>query len=280
MRREDGRIDIDEVRALALEHRPKLIVAGGSAYPREIDARAFREIADEVGRAPHGRHGALLGPRRGRAAPEPGRVGRHRHARRRTRRSRARAPGFILCRAELAQKIDRAVFPGLQGGPLCHATAAKAVCFAIAMTEPFREYQRAVKANAVALAEGVTAHGGELLTGGTDTHLVQLDLRRSALSGKDMEERLDDVLITVNRNTVPYDERPPAVASGVRIGTPAATMRGLDEADAREVGSVIGEAIAPDADLGALRARIAAVLARRPLYAGLAHGAPAGGRTG
>ena len=152
-------------------------------------------------------------------------------------------------------------------------TAAKAVCFAIAMSEPFRDYQRAVKANATALAEGISGDGGELLTGGTDTHLVQLDLRRSALSGKDMEERLHDVLITVNRNTVPYDERPPAIASGVRIGTPAATMRGLDEADAREVGSVIGEAIAADADLAALRARIAAVLARRPLYAGLEHGA-------
>jgi glycine hydroxymethyltransferase len=148
------------------------------------------------------------------------------------------------------------------------------------MTEPFRAYQRAVKANAAALAEGVSAQGGELLTGGTDTHLVQLDLRHSALSGKDMEERLHDVLITVNRNTVPFDERPPTIASGVRIGTPAATMRGLDEADAREVGSVIGEAISPDADLAALRARVAAVLARRPLYAGMAHGAPAGAGKG
>ena len=143
------------------------------------------------------------------------------------------------------------------------------------MTEPFRDYQRAVKANAAALAEGVMAQGGELLTGGTDTHLVQLDLRRSELSGKDMEERLDEVLITVNRNTVPYDERPPTIASGVRIGTPAATMRGLDEADAREVGSVIGEAIAPDADLGALRARIAADPRAPPALRGPEHGAPA-----
>ena len=259
VRREDGRIDLDEVRALALEHRPKLIVAGGSAYPREIDARAFRQIADEAGRAAHGRHGALLGPRRRRAAPEPGRVGRHRlldHAQDAGRAAR----GIHPVPQELAQRIDRAVFPGLQGGPLCHVTAAKAVCFAIAMTEPYRDYQRAVKANAAALAEGVTAQGGELLTGGTDTHLVQLDLRNSELSGKDMEERLHDVLMTVNRNTVPYDERPPTIASGVRIGTPAATMRGLDEADAREVGRVIGDAIAPDADLGALRARIEAIL--------------------
>ena len=132
------------------------------------------------------------------------------------------------------------------------------------MTEPYRDYQRAVKANAAALGRGIAEQGGELLTGGTDTHLVQLDLRNSALSGKDMEERLHDILMTVNRNTVPFDERPPTIASGVRIGTPAATMRGLDEADAHEVGSVIGEAISPDADLGALRARIAEILARRP----------------
>jgi len=273
VRREDGRIDLDEVRALALEHRPKLIVAGGSAYPREIDARAFRQIADEAG--------ALLMVD---MAHFSGLVAAGLHQNPvesadivcSTTHKTLAGPraGFILCRQELAQKIDRAVFPGLQGGPLCHVTAAKAVCFAIAMTEPYRDYQRAVKANAASLGRGIAEQGGELLTGGTDTHLVQLDLRNSALSGKDMEERLHDILMTVNRNTVPFDERPPTIASGVRIGTPAATMRGLDEADAHEVGSVIGEAISPDADLGALRARSAEILARRPLYAGLAHGAP------
>jgi glycine hydroxymethyltransferase len=273
VRREDGRIDLDEVRSLALEHRPKLIVAGGSAYPREIDARAFRQIADEAG--------ALLMVD---MAHFSGLVAAGLHQNPvesadivcSTTHKTLAGPraGFILCRQELAQKIDRAVFPGLQGGPLCHVTAAKAVCFAIAMTEPYRDYQRAVKANAASLATGIAEQGGDLLTGGTDTHLVQLDLRQSALSGKDMEERLDEILMTVNRNTVPFDERPPTVASGVRIGTPAATMRGLDEADAHEVGSVIGEAISPDADLDALRARIAQILERRPLYAGLAHGAP------
>jgi glycine hydroxymethyltransferase len=273
VRREDGRIDLDEVRALALEHRPKLIVAGGSAYPREIDARAFRQIADEAG--------ALLMVD---MAHFSGLVAAGLHQNPvesadivcSTTHKTLAGPraGFILCREELAQKVDRAVFPGLQGGPLCHVTAAKAVCFAIAMTEPFRDYQRAVKANAASLARGIAEEGGELLTGGTDTHLVQLDLRTSALSGKDMEERLHDILLTVNRNTVPFDERPPTVASGVRIGTPAATMRGLDEADAHEVGSVIGAAIAPDADLAALRTRIAQILERRPLYAGLGHGAP------
>ena len=245
VRREDGRIDLDEVRALALEHRPKLIVAGGSAYPREIDARAFRAIADEAG--------ALLMVD---MAHFSGLVAAGLHQNPvesadivcSTTHKTLAGPraGFILCRQELAQKIDRAVFPGLQGGPLCHVTAAKAVCFAIAATEPYRDYQRAVKANAASLATGIIEQGGELLTGGTDTHLVQLDLRNSELSGKDMEERLHDVLMTVNRNTVPFDERPPTIASGVRIGTPAATMRGLDEADALEVGRVIGGAISPD----------------------------------
>ena len=193
VRREDGRIDLDEVRSLALEHRPKLIVAGGSAYPREIDARAFRQIADEAG--------ALLMVD---MAHFSGLVAAGLHQNPvesadivcSTTHKTLAGPraGFILCRQELAQKIDRAVFPGLQGGPLCHVTAAKAVCFAIAMTEPYRDYQRAVKANAASLATGIAEQGGELLTGGTDTHLVQLDLRQSALSGKDMEERLHDIL--------------------------------------------------------------------------------------
>ena len=273
--RDTNRVDYDEVLALAKEHRPKVILCGGSAYPRTVETWEFRRIADEVG--------ALLWCD---MAHFSGLVAAGLHQNPvesadivcSTTHKTLAGPraGFILCKAELAQKIDRAVFPGLQGGPLCHVTAAKAVCFAIAATEPYREYQRAVKANATALADAITAAGGELLTGGTDTHLVQLDLRRSELSGKDMEERLHQILITVNRNTVPYDERPPTIASGIRVGTPAATMRGLDEADAREVGSVIGEAISPDADLAALRARIAAILARRPLYAGMAHGAPAG----
>jgi glycine hydroxymethyltransferase len=180
--------------------------------------------------------------------------------------------GFVLCREELASKVDRAVFPGLQGGPLCHVTAAKAVCFRIAASEAFREYQRQVKANAAALAEGLVERGARVLTGGTDTHLVQLDLRRSTLTGKDAEERLDDVRMTVNRNTVPFDERPPTVASGVRIGTPAATMRGLDADDAREVGRIIGEAVQPDADVPGLERRTLAILERRPLYPGLLHG--------
>ena len=248
VRREDGRIDLDEVRALALEHRPKLIVAGGSAYPREIDARAFREIADEAG--------ALLMVD---MAHFSGLVAAGLHQNPvesadivcSTTHKTLAGPraGFILCRQELAQKIDRAVFPGLQGGPLCHVTAAKAVCFAIAASEPFRAYQRAVKANATALAEGIMEHGRRAAhrRHGHAPRAARPAPRRAL--GQGHGGALDEVLITVNRNTVPYDERPPAVASGVRIGTPAATMRGLDEADAREVGSVIGTAIEPAADL-------------------------------
>jgi len=176
--------------------------------------------------------------------------------------------GFILCREEHAKAVDRAVFPGMQGGPLEHTIAAKATCFKIATTDAFREYQQQIRTNADTLAETLTAGGLELVTGGTDTHLMQIDLRNSEWTGKDAEERLHDVSITVNRNTVPFDERPPTVASGVRIGTPAMTMRGFDEEDFRETGRIICESLAEAPDLGALRGRVDAVLARRPLYPG------------
>jgi glycine hydroxymethyltransferase len=176
--------------------------------------------------------------------------------------------GFILCREEHAQAVDRAVFPGLQGGPLEHTIAAKAACFKIAMTEAFRDYQRQVRANADTLAETLMDGGLDVLTGGTDTHLLQLDLRSTAWTGKDAEERLQEVKVTVNRNTVPFDERPPTVASGVRLGTPAATMRGFEEEDFREVGDIIVGALGDGADVGALRARSEALCAKRPLYPG------------
>ena len=165
--------------------------------------------------------------------------------------------------------MDRAVFPGMQGGPLNHVIAAKAACFLIAGSEPFREYQSAVRANADALAESLQEGGLDVLTGGTDTHVLLVDLRRTEWSGKDAEDRLAQVGITVNRNTVPFDERPPTVASGFRVGTPAMTMRGLDEEDFREVGGIMCDALASDADVVALRARSAALVARRPLYPGM-----------
>jgi glycine hydroxymethyltransferase len=265
--RETMTVDYDEVLSLAKDSRPKLIVCGGSAYPRAVEADRFREIADEVGAlllcdmahfaglvaagmhsnpVPHcdfvtsTTHKTLSGPR----------------------------AGFILCKEEHARAVDRAVFPGMQGGPLVHAIAAKATCFKIAASEAFRDYQRQVRANADALADTLLAGGLDLLTGGTDTHLLQVDLRSSEWTGKDAEERLAEVKLTVNRNTVPFDERPPTVASGIRIGTPAATMRGFDEDDFREVGRIIVAALADGADLPALAARSEALCESRPLYAG------------
>jgi glycine hydroxymethyltransferase len=265
--RETGLIDFDEVRRLALEHRPKLIVCGASAYPRVIDAARFREIADEAGAlllcdmahfaglvaaglhpnpTPHcdfvtsTTHKTLAGPR----------------------------AGFVLCREEHAKALDRAVFPGMQGGPLLHTIAAKATCFAIAASEAFRAYQAQIRANADTLAGTVAGGGIDVLTGGTDTHLVQLDLRRSAWTGKDAEDRLHEVGITANRNTVPFDERPPTIASGVRLGTPAVTMRGFDEDDCREVGRIIVAALDGESSLEELRGRVEALCDRRPLYPG------------
>src|SRR5581483_8750069 len=160
------------------------------------------------------------------------------------------------------------LFPGMQGGPLEHTIAAKAACFRIAATEAFREYQQQVRTNADVLAAGLVAGGFDVLTGGTDTHLVQLDLRATDWTGLAAQERLEECRLTVNRNTVPFDERPPMVASGVRIGTPAATMRGFDGEDFREVASIIVGSLADDADVGALAARSSALCERRPLYPG------------
>jgi glycine hydroxymethyltransferase len=264
--RESSLVDFDEVRKLAREHRPRLIVCGASAYPRVIDAERFREIADEVGAlllcdmahfaglvaaglhpnpTPHcdfvtsTTHKTLAGPR----------------------------AGFILCKEEHAQAVDKAVFPGMQGGPLLHVIAAKATCFQIAASEAFRAYQGQIRANADALADALVDGGLDLLTGGTDTHLMQVDLRRSDWTGRAAEERLHEVKVTANRNTVPFDERPPMEASGIRLGTPAVTMRGFDEDDMREVGLIIAEALG-GGDTEALRARAEALCEKRPLYPG------------
>ncbi|HYX88923.1 MAG TPA: serine hydroxymethyltransferase [Gaiellaceae bacterium] len=265
--RETNVVDYDEVLALARRHRPKLIVCGGSAYPRTVEADRFREIADEVGAlllcdmahfaglvaaglhpnpVPHSdfvtstTHKTLAGPR----------------------------SGFVLCKEEHATAVDRAVFPGMQGGPLVHLIAAKATCFRIAATEPFRDYQRQIRANADTLAATLEEGGLDVLTGGTDTHLLQVDLRSTDWTGKDAEERLAEVKLTVNRNTVPFDERPPTVASGIRIGTPAATMRGMDEDDFREIGRIIVAALSDAPDIEALAAQTEAICERRPLYPG------------
>jgi glycine hydroxymethyltransferase len=265
--RETNTVDYDEVLALAKEHRPKLIVCGGSAYPRTVDTAAFRRVADEVDALLMCDMAHFAGLVAAGLHPNPV---EHCDVVTSTTHKTLAGPrsGFVLCRGEHAQAVDRAVFPGMQGGPLVHAIAAKATCFEIAASEAFRSYQQQVRANADALGEELVAHGIDLVTGGTDTHLLQLDLRGTEWTGKDAEERLHEVKLTVNRNTVPFDERPPTVASGVRIGTPAATMRGFDEEDFREVGRIIAGALADDADLGALCDRAEALCANRPLYPG------------
>jgi glycine hydroxymethyltransferase len=265
--RETMMVDYGEILALAKEHRPNLIVCGGSAYPRTVEADRFREIADEVGAyllcdMAHfsGLVAAGLHPN---PVPYCDFVSSTTHKTLAGPRS-----GFVLCKAEHAQALDRAVFPGMQGGPMEQVIAAKATCFRIAGSPAFREYQTQIRANADALAAELQVGGLDVLTGGTDTHLLQVDLRASEWTGKDAEERLAEVNITANRNTVPFDERPPTIASGVRMGTPACTMRGFDADDFREVGQIAVGALQADADTETLGARSLALCEKRPLYAG------------
>ena len=264
--RETNVVDYDEVLEIAKEHRPKLIVCGGSAYPRTVDTAEFRKIADEVDALLMCDMAHFSGLVAAGLHPNPV---EHCDIVTSTTHKTLAGPrsGFVLCRSEHAQAVDRAVFPGMQGGPLEHVIAAKAACFRIAATDAFRDYQTQVRANADALSEELMARGLDVLTGGTDTHLLQLDLRATDWTGAAAEERLDEVKLTVNRNTVPFDERPPTVASGVRIGTPAATMRGFDEEDFREVGRIIAGALGEE-DLGGLADRAEALCAKRPLYPG------------
>jgi glycine hydroxymethyltransferase len=243
-----------------------LIVCGGSAYPRTVDTAKFREIADEVGAlllCDMAHFAGLVA-----AGLHPSPVPYCDFVTSTTHKTLAGPrSGFVLCKEEHGTAIDRAVFPGMQGGPLVHTIAAKATCFRIAGTEGFREYQQQVRTNADTLATTLQEGRLDVLTGGTDTHLLQVDLRSTDWTGKDAEERLAEVKLTVNRNTVPFDERPPTVASGIRIGTPAATMRGFDEHDFREIGEIIVGALG-EGDIAALATRTEALCERRPLYPG------------
>jgi glycine hydroxymethyltransferase len=265
--RQTNVVDYDEVLALAREHRPKLIVCGGSAYPRRVESDRFREIADDVGALLLCDMAHFAGLVAAGLHPNPV---EHCHFVTSTTHKTLAGPrsGFILCTEEHAQAIDRAVFPGMQGGPLVHTVAAKAACFRIAATPAFRDYQAQVRRNADVLAETLQDGGLDVLTGGTDTHLLQLDLRSTEWTGKDAEERLAEVKLTVNRNTVPFDERPPTIASGVRIGTPAATMRGFDDDDFREIGRIIVAALGDSPEIAALAARAEELCSTRPLYPG------------
>ena len=265
--RETNVVDYDDVLAKARAAKPRLIVCGGSAYPRTVDTAKFREIADDVGAlllCDMAHFAGLVA-----AGLHPNPVEHCDFVTSTTHKTLAGPrSGFILCRAEHAQAVDRAIFPGLQGGPLEHTIAAKAACFKIAGTDAFRDYQGQVRRNADTLSETLIEGGLDVLTGGTDTHLLQLDLRRTEWTGKAAEERMHDVKLTVNRNTVPFDERPPTVASGVRIGTPAATMRGMDEDSFREIGRVIVDALADSPDVAALRGRVEKLCDDHPLYPG------------
>ena len=273
VRDEDGTVDYDEVAALAKEHQPKMIVAGWSAYPRQLDFAKFRQIADETGALlmvdmAHfaGLVAAGLHPN---PVPYADVVTTTVHKTLAGPRS-----GMILSKAEHAKKINSAVFPGQQGGPLMHVIAAKAIAFKIAASEDFRQKQQHTVQGAHILAErlesaDVAEHGVSVLSGGTDVHLVLVDLRNSELDGKQAEDRLHEVGITVNRNAVPNDPRPPMVTSGLRIGTPALASRGFGDTEFREVADIIAEALKPQADLEALKSRVATLAADFPLYDGL-----------
>ncbi|QWF78200.1 serine hydroxymethyltransferase [Amycolatopsis sp. CA-230715] len=274
--KETGIVDLDEIERLATEHRPKLIIAGWSAYPRQLDFAAFRRIADSVDAKlmvdmAHfaGLVAAGLHP-----SPVP-----HADIVTTTTHKTLGGPrgGIILSRAELAKKINSAVFPGQQGGPLEHVIAAKAVALKIAASEEFRERQERVLAGSKILAERLSRQdcadaGVRVLTGGTDVHLVLVDLVNSTLDGQQAEDRLHSVGITVNRNAVPFDPRPPMVTSGLRIGTPALATRGFGEEDFTEVADIIALALRPDFDDAAkesLAARVELLAKKHPLYPGL-----------
>ncbi|GAA3434284.1 serine hydroxymethyltransferase [Kutzneria kofuensis] len=266
----DYHVDMAEVERLAKEHRPKLIIAGWSAYPRQLDFAEFRRIADSVGAylmvdMAHfaGLVAAGLHP-----SPVP-----HAHVVTTTTHKTLGGPrgGVILSEQALAKKINSAVFPGQQGGPLEHVIAAKAVAFKVAASESFRERQLRTLTGARILAErllgdDVVAAGATVLTGGTQVHLVLVDLRKSELDGQQAEDRLHDIGITVNRNAVPFDPRPPMVTSGLRIGTPALAARGFDDEAFREVADIVARALTPEFDATALRARVVALTERFPLY--------------
>jgi glycine hydroxymethyltransferase len=275
VRRQDHRIDMDEVEALAREHKPKLILAGGSAYPRIIDFAHFRKIADSIGAYLMVDMAHFAGLVAGGVHPNPL---DHCHVATTTTHKTLRGPrgGMILSRdPELGKKINSAVFPGLQGGPLMHVIAAKAVSFGEALRPDFKLYARAVVENAKALAETLQSAGLDIVSGGTDTHLMLVDLRPKKVTGRAAEKALDRANITCNKNAIPFDTEKPAITSGVRLGSPAGTTRGFGAAEFREVGRMIAEvvdALAANGEEGdpavedAVRKRAISLCNRFPIY--------------
>ena len=261
-----GYIDYDQVRDLARQHKPKMIIAGASAYPRVIDFKTFADIAHEVGAylfvdMAHiaGLVAAGLHP-----SPVP-----YADVVTTTTHKTLRGPrgGMILCKEELAKKIDSAIFPGSQGGPLLHIIAAKAVALGEALKPEFKDYQSRIIQNAAVLAQSLTDAGFDLVSGGTDNHLMLVDLRKAHITGKELEKRLDEVHITVNKNAIPNDPEKPFVTSGIRVGTPAVTTRGFGEEEMKVIGSLIWQTATEfDAKADAIRETVAAMCTKYPLY--------------
>jgi len=266
--RETQRIDYDQVRKLAKEHKPKLIIAGASAYPREIDFTEFRKIADEVGAylMVDMAHIAGLIAAGLHQNPVP-----HSHFVTSTTHKTLRGArgGFILCKEEFAKAIDKTVFPGIQGGPLMHAIAAKAVTFKQAMTPSFKEYQKQVVKNAKVLAEALMERGFTLVSGGTDNHLLLIDLTDKGITGKEAEGALGEVGIVINKNTIPFDPLSPFVTSGVRIGTPAVTTSGMKEGEMRQIADMVSATllnIDDNATRDRVKKEVAELCNKFPLY--------------
>ena len=263
---EDQVIDYEEIRRLALECKPKLILAGASAYSREIDFKKFSEIAKEVGAYFMVDMAHIAGLVAAGVHPSPVPYADFVTT---TTHKTLRGPrgGLILCKEEHAKAVNKAVFPGIQGGPLMHVIAAKAVCFKEAASEEFKAYQRQIAKNAKALSEALLEKGFDLVSGGTDNHLMLVDLRPFGVTGKEYEHRLDEVGITVNKNAIPFDPEKPGVTSGIRVGTPAATTRGFKEEDMKEIAELMYLTIAEfDTKQDEIRARVKALFDKYPLY--------------
>jgi glycine hydroxymethyltransferase len=267
--KETETIDYDELQKLAEEHRPKLIIGGGSAYPRIIDFARMRQIADKVGALFLVDMAHFAGLVAGGAHPSPV---PHAHIVTSTTHKTLRGPraGMILSRAEFAAAIDKVVFPGMQGGPLMHIIAAKAICFQEAMQPEFRDYAKQVVANAKVLADTLAGEGFRIISGGTDTHLMLVDVFSKGMFGSEAEKALGEAGITVNKNAIPFDVNPPLKPSGIRIGTPALTTRGMKEGEMRQVGHWIAEALLHRTDaelLGKVRKQVLELCEAFPLYA-------------
>jgi glycine hydroxymethyltransferase len=268
VRREDERIDYDELARLALEHKPKLVIAGGSAYPRIIDFKRFREVADSVGALFLVDMAHFSGLVAAGVYPNPCEYADIVTS---TTHKTLRGPraGMILSREKYAAAIDKVVFPGMQGGPLVHVIAAKAVCFLEAMRPEFATYQKQVVRNAQVLGEALAENGFRIVSGGTDSHLILMDVFAKGIRGKEAEKALDEAYLTVNKNAIPFDVNPPLNPSGIRLGSPAVTTRGFRETEMREVAALIAEVLdninSPEA-FASVRRRVTTLAERFPLY--------------